>query len=285
MVLFSSFQHTCVHDLRDTKFRNVMRTDAEDQPSTSQTAAGSSPKYLLTLAVDSTQPIDLTMRNNRSSTRRPDEAHGSRERSRSRSPLREEQRPSTSASTTRGDSSGGLRTTNLDHTQNEILSRMLPSAQQRLDSLAASYAQTNEQFMIFVQGGSDGVHQTLVLFADDKRNSGKRPYQVKNGKLMYYVVEPNMGRGFIKEPCFSYDGRIICSPFAHGVRLLSFDSDCRELEDKTEGQMPKKASELQEVASVYSHQNLVVATKYSPTTHLLVTGCLDGQVCFHQPML
>lgn len=198
-----------------------------------------------------------------------------RSRSRSRSPR--DNRPSTS----RG---SGYRPPSFDLSQSDMLSRVLPSAQQRLDSLAASYANHNEQFMIFIQGGSDGVHQTLVLFADDRNNRGRRPQNPRDGKLIYYVEEPNMGRGFIKEPCFSYDGRIICSPFAHGVRLLGYDSDCSELEEKVATGTNRKA-ELQEIASVYSHQNLVVATKYSPTHHLLVTGCLDGQVCFHQPLL
>ena len=199
----------------------------------------------------------------------PSDSSEQRDRSRSRSPLGEPSRVEGSVATTSAD----------------MLSRVLPDAQQRLEGLAANYANTNEQFMIFIQGGSDGVHQTLVLFADDTRGTSRRPPVPRDTKLVYYVEEPNMGRGFIKEPCFSYDGRIVCSPFAHGVRLLGYDSDCHELEEKMAEPGHKKACELQEIASIYTHQNLVVATKYSPTHHLLVTGCLDGQVCFHQPVL
>lgn len=272
MITYSFLQHTCVHDLRDSKERNITRGEPDEAPRHPSVTAPS-PQYLLSLSVDN-GPIDLSTRRRHHNGDTSPTHH----RERSRSPLRQEQ-PSTS-------NDRRFRSSTYDFSQSEILSRVLPSAQQRLDSLAQSYASTNDQFMIFIQGGSDGVHQTLVLFADDRRNSARKPPSPKNGKLMFYVEEPNMGRGFIKEPCFSYDGRIICSPFAHGVRLLGYDGECNELEDKlTPSSGPKKATELQEVASIYSHQNLVVATKYSPTHHLLVTGCLDGQVCFHQPLL
>ena len=46
-------------------------------------------------------------------------------------------------------------------------------------------------------------------------------------KLTHYLQESNQGRGFIKEVSFSPDGRIIASPFAYGIRLLAFNSDCR----------------------------------------------------------
>lgn len=211
-----------------------------------------------------------------------------RRRSRSRSPVRERTGGATEVNwnATGAGGASSIPITNTSPEQAEVLNRELITAQERLNNLAATYANTNEPFMIFIQGGTDGRHQTLVLFADDRRTNRRPQTNNKNGKLIYYVEEPNMGRGFIKEPCFSNDGRIICSPFAHGFRLLSFDTDCNELEYRDDCMPPSgKASELKEVASVYSHQNLVVATKYSPTHQLLVTGCLDGQVGFHQPLL
>ena len=245
----------------------------------SSTHSANSAQYLLSLSVDNgfspANPVDLTMGAHRLGAGeevRP--THSSR----SYSPAQEKEDDG-------GENSASSSNPSMD--QAEMLSRVLPSAQQRLDNLAATCANSSDQFMIFIQGGTDGVHQTLVLFADDKRAS-RRPYiQQKDAKLIYYVEEPNMGRGFIKEPCFSNDGRVICSPFAHGVRLLGFDSECNEVEDglQVSSNNNNKPHELQEVASVYSHQNLVVTTKYSPTHQLLVTGCLDGQVGFHQPLL
>ena len=216
-------------------------------------------------------PMDLTIGNSRQTERQGRRLTGdlSRDRSRSRSPVTVLNSVEEAA----------------DPAERAAMMAQIPtSTQQRLDNLTASYANTSDQYMIFIQGGRDGVHQTLVLFADDRRTVKRQPAH-KNAKLLYYVEEPNMGRGFIKEPCFSNDGRIICSPFAHGVRLLGYDSECHELETKVQEPGANKPVELQEVASVYPHQNLVVATKYSPTHQLLVTGCLDGQVGFHQPFL
>ena len=100
-------------------------------------------------------------------------------------------------------------------------------------------------------------------------------------RLIHYIEEPNVGRGFIKEIAFSSDGRLICSPFGFGVRLLSFDSQCRELCDCS----GDSSTQLHEVATNMSHTKEVVTTKFSPTHCLLVTGCLRGKVDFHQPVL
>lgn len=101
-------------------------------------------------------------------------------------------------------------------------------------------------------------------------------------RLLYYAQEPNRGRGWIKELCFSTDGRLVCSPLERGVRLLAFDSEFRELSDCTP-HLP--ARPLVHVLTNTSHSNYVVSTKFSPTHCLLVSGCLNGQVCFHQPTL
>lgn len=101
-------------------------------------------------------------------------------------------------------------------------------------------------------------------------------------RLLHYTQEPNRGRGWIKELCFSTDGRIVCSPLERGVRLLAFDSDFRELSDCVPASPPRP---LVHVLTNVSHYNYVVSTKFSPTHFLLASGCLNGQVCFHQPVL
>ncbi|OWF36502.1 DDB1- and CUL4-associated factor 10-like [Mizuhopecten yessoensis] len=100
-------------------------------------------------------------------------------------------------------------------------------------------------------------------------------------RLLYYADEPNVGRGFIKELCFSSTGRMVCSPFGFGVRLLTFDSQCSELCEV----VPKAPVKLYELGSCMSHTNNVLTCKFSPTHPLLVTGCLSGRVVFHQPVL
>ena len=100
-------------------------------------------------------------------------------------------------------------------------------------------------------------------------------------RLLYYTEEPNVARGFIKEICFSSDGRLICSPFGFGVRLLGFDPLCSELCDV----VPSQPIRLYEVANCLSHSNIVVTCKFSPRHCMFVSGCLSGKVMFHQPVL
>uniref|UniRef100_L7MAA8 Putative wd repeat domain 32 n=1 Tax=Rhipicephalus pulchellus TaxID=72859 RepID=L7MAA8_RHIPC len=106
--------------------------------------------------------------------------------------------------------------------------------------------------------------------------------KASQSRLLHYAQEPNRGRGWIKELCFSTDGRLVCSPLERGVRLLAFDSDFRELSDCVPLSPPRP---LVHVLTNVSHYNYVVSTKFSPTHFLLASGCLNGQVCFHQPVL
>ena len=113
-------------------------------------------------------------------------------------------------------------------------------------------------------------------------SSSRAKICVTKPRLTHYIEEANVGGGFIKEVAFNSDGRLISSPFAFGIRLLSFDSENNELCDC----LPSQGSQhLFEVAANMSHTNYVVTTKFSPTDYLLVSGCLAGKVDFHQPVL
>ncbi|XP_051504806.1 DDB1- and CUL4-associated factor 10 isoform X1 [Myxocyprinus asiaticus] len=98
-------------------------------------------------------------------------------------------------------------------------------------------------------------------------------------RLTHYIEEANVGRGYIKELCFSPDGRLICSPYGYGVRLLAFDENCAELVDC----MPVRTALLREVRSIYSHSDVVLTTKFSPTHCQFASGCLSGRVALYQP--
>lgn len=102
-------------------------------------------------------------------------------------------------------------------------------------------------------------------------------------RLTHYIEEPNLRltHGFIKELCFSADGRLLCSPFGYGVRLLSFNGSGQEL-SVCAGPQPQR---LHELATTTSHRRAVVTAKFSPVECLLVTGCLGGSVVWHQPRL
>lgn len=101
-------------------------------------------------------------------------------------------------------------------------------------------------------------------------------------RLIYFTKENNSGRGFIKESCFSSDGRILISPFANGVRLLAFDDQCRELCD-CKPVVPEQPRELHTLKQITSHTKVVLTTRFSPTHNLFVTGGMDGSVAFLSP--
>ncbi|XP_014486888.1 PREDICTED: DDB1- and CUL4-associated factor 10 [Dinoponera quadriceps] len=102
-------------------------------------------------------------------------------------------------------------------------------------------------------------------------------------RLTHYIEEPNVGSGYIKELCFSADGRLICSPFGYGVRLLAFSSDCTELSNCVPP--ANESVQLHELATSVSHSDIVVSTKFSPRHCLLVSGCLSGKIVWHQPVV
>lgn len=78
--------------------------------------------------------------------------------------------------------------------------------------------------------------------------------------MLYYIEEANKGKGFIKELCFSSDGRLICSPYGNGIRLLAFSEDCKELPDALplNNDHPQK---LYQLLSIEKHPDIVVSSK------------------------
>lgn len=113
-------------------------------------------------------------------------------------------------------------------------------------------------------------------------NNEDRYKIIKNHpRLIYYAEEPNLGKGFIKEVCFSTDGRIICSPYDTGIRLFSFNSNCNELSMC----VPDEPQTLTMIAHYKEyHPEIVVSCKFNPLHCLLVSGCLGGQISWYQPV-
>ncbi|XP_039758134.1 DDB1- and CUL4-associated factor 10 isoform X2 [Pararge aegeria] len=101
-------------------------------------------------------------------------------------------------------------------------------------------------------------------------------------RLLYYKEETNLGKGFIKELCFSADGRLVCSPFGRGMRLLALNDNCAELSHCVQ-ELDGPTKMVDVVRSLFIHQDLVVSSKFSPRHHLLVTGCLEGKVVWYDP--
>lgn len=138
---------------------------------------------------------------------------------------------------------------------------------------------------------------TVVIIGDRSRPQGQnrqgpnsmyaipRNHKIHQNvsRLTHYIEEPNVGSGYIKELCFSADGRLICSPFGYGVRLLAFSSDCQELSNCVPS--GSESVKLSELAANVSHSDIVVSTKFSPRHYLLVSGCLSGKIVWHQPVV
>ena len=107
--------------------------------------------------------------------------------------------------------------------------------------------------------------------------------------------EPNVGKGYIKELCFSPDGRVIVSPFGNGIRLLTFNQQCADMPYNMKGSTitgsgcygveKEPAYTLHQLSVSTSHSDVVVTTKFSPIHPLFVSGCLGGRIVWHQPLL
>ncbi|KAJ0173533.1 hypothetical protein K1T71_010682 [Dendrolimus kikuchii] len=123
----------------------------------------------------------------------------------------------------------------------------------------------------------------MAELAAEAITGGTKNYIRQNrDRLLYYIEETNEGKGFIKELCYSADGRLVCSPFGRGMRLLALNKDCSELshcvKDLT---APRPMVDVGQSLGI--HQDLVVSSRFSPRFHMLVTGCLEGKIVWYQP--
>ena len=125
--------------------------------------------------------------------------------------------------------------------------------------------------------GTPREYRTRIRAPKDARLHANRP------RLTHYIKESNTGQGYIKEVSFTPDGRVICSPYGFGVRLLSFDEHCSDLADLEKGGEAKELHELGMVAQC--HKNVVLSSCFSPLGCDLVTGCMDGKIVWHQPLI
>lgn len=142
-----------------------------------------------------------------------------------------------------------------------------------------------------------GASHTVVILGDNRRPQGQnrteqqtayaipRNHKIhqNTSRLTHFIEEPNVGSGYIKELCFSSDGRLICSPFGYGIRLLAFSNECQELSNCVPGN--NEPVQLHELATNTSHSQTVLSTKFSPRHCLLVSGCLGGKIVWHQPVV
>lgn len=100
--------------------------------------------------------------------------------------------------------------------------------------------------------------------------------------MTHFVKEKGVGKGYIKELCFSGDGRIICSPYNRGVRLLGFNDRMQEVCFC----VPNKPTELTTLVEMNDyHRAVVVSCKFNPLHYQMVSGCLGGDIVWYKPIL
>jgi WD repeat-containing protein 32 len=129
---------------------------------------------------------------------------------------------------------------------------------------------------------SNSPHQRTVKSRDFNRIPSNHRIHQNRPRLTHYIEETNAGKGYIKELSFSQDGRIICSPFSYGVRLLAFNENCSELSTCVPNKTPVP---LYEIGTSTAHNDIVLCTKFSPRHCMLVSGCHSGKIIWYQPYL
>lgn len=127
-----------------------------------------------------------------------------------------------------------------------------------------------------------GVEDIAVAGSTNKYTKQKQQIYQNIRRMINYIEEPNEGKGFIKELCFSSDGRVICSPYGSGLRLLAFSKDCTELPGTLHPS--GRAQTLYPLKYIKCHSDIVVSTKFSPRQPLFASGCMRGRIVWHQPI-
>ena len=95
-------------------------------------------------------------------------------------------------------------------------------------------------------------------------------------------------RDFIKEITFSPDGRLIATPLSNTVKLLAATSECPNFDayfhnPMENASLPSELCDLQ--CPLIEHQSPVLCCAFAPRDVLLATGCMDGEIRIHQPVL
>ena len=145
------------------------------------------------------------------------------------------------------------------------------------------FGENNPVIIVSNHANSSAPRTTFLKYSKDYkeiRDSNCKVY--KNiSRMRYFISEPNVNQGYIKEISFSPEGRVICSPYKLGYRILSFNSQCNEICDcvKNESQM------MHVLTKTLPHPNFVVTTRFSPNQCQIASGCLGGRVIFSQPVL
>ncbi len=139
-----------------------------------------------------------------------------------------------------------------------------------------------ERISMYDFGSSDGHYQSHYTF----EQTACKYFKEIDEMVLIETVD------FIKEFCFSPDGRIIASPHGKGVRLLATDDLCTPIDvykdDRFVCEGGCKDSELQvinDLAIGGSFSSSVLSCRFAHEDFVLATGGYSGEFLFHQPRL
>lgn len=133
--------------------------------------------------------------------------------------------------------------------------------------------------IVMEDSSSSGSEQDAVPSSQEERHSTEKMFPYR---LLFTVQDSGCAEGYIKEPCFSHQGRFIASPYSNGVRIF-------DLQDG----IAKRAESGRLVTSVL--EPLVTLTKpqlsgvltcqWHPFEPTIASGSTDGVVNFYSPQL
>lgn len=143
---------------------------------------------------------------------------------------------------------------------------------------------------------SDGrIKQELTSLLDLRQDSYSPLVGIKHvhHKYLRYIDDnsPSESRDYIKEICFSRDGRVLASPHENGVRLLAIDPLCTSPDAYFDGRYHSHHKEdncpdLEEVLlAPNTHLSPVLTCKFAHHDFILASGSLDGTVAFTSPQI
>lgn len=143
---------------------------------------------------------------------------------------------------------------------------------------------------------SDGrIRQELTSLFDVRQDSYSPIVGIKHveHKYLRYVddISPSESRDYIKEICFSRDGRVLASPHENGVRLLAIDTQCTSPEVYFDNRYHSqhKHDNCPDFEVVLhtpdTHLSPVLTCKFAHNDFILATGSQAGTVAFTSPQI
>lgn len=137
------------------------------------------------------------------------------------------------------------------------------------------------------------IHELTTLYnTEESEYSPICRIQQTTQNFLKYVDEFSEPESYdyIKEICFSPDGRILASPYKDGVRLLAVDSWCTPMDLYFDPRFHSSEKSLcnpdfEEVAICKGHSSNVLTCKFAHHDLIVGTGCMQGKVLFHKPQL